>query len=103
METVLILSIINLLLIMVLIKSYINFKEKSSIKYKNLQESLMILNTDNIQHQLRTDREIHALKNTLEIKIKQIENHQHKLQEDLPIIVRKTISHIEFAKPLDTK
>mgnify|MGYP003122407865 CR=1 FL=1 len=58
---------------------------------------------DFTNYQVKCDRELAKLEKELEVKTKQLERSQVKLQKDLPNIIRKTIAHIEFAQPLDRK
>jgi len=58
---------------------------------------------DFTNYQVETDRKITELEKQLEIKTKQLERNQVKLHKDLPNMIRQTITHIEFAQPLDKK
>ena len=67
---------------------------------QKLTNTLVALGNDFTQYQLRTDRYIAKLKKETEAKIKQLERANQKIKENLPNEIRKTIGHIEFAKPL---
>ena len=54
-------------------------------------------------YQVETDRKIAELEKQLEIKSKESERKIMKLTENLPVIIRKVVGHIEFARPLDKK
>ena len=54
-------------------------------------------------YQVETDRKIIELEKQLEIKSKENERKIMKLTENLPVIIRKIVGHIEFARPLDKK
>ena len=54
-------------------------------------------------YQVRTDKKIIELEKQIEIKIANSNRQINKLKKELPTEIRKVISHIEFAKPLDNK
>ena len=54
-------------------------------------------------YQVETDRKIAELEKQLEIKMANSNRKINKLKKELPTEIRKVISHIEFAKPLDNK
>ena len=54
-------------------------------------------------YQVETDRKIAELEKQLEIKMANSNRQINKLKKELPTEIRKVISHIEFAKPLDNK
>ena len=54
-------------------------------------------------YQVKTDRKIIELEKKIEIKIANSNRQINKLKKELPTEIRKVISHIEFAKPLDNK
>ena len=54
-------------------------------------------------YQVETDRKIAELEKQLEIKMANSNRQINKLKKELPTEIRKVISHIEFAKPLDKK
>ena len=54
-------------------------------------------------YQVETDRKITELEKQLIVKSKENERMIMKLTESLPLVIRKVIGHIEFARPLDTK
>ena len=58
---------------------------------------------DFTNYQIKCDRELTKLENQIEIKETSRNRQIDKLKKDLPIEIRKTIGHIEFAKPLDRK
>ena len=49
-------------------------------------------------YQVETDRKIAELEKQLEIKSKENERNIMKLTENLPVIIRKIVGHIEFAQ-----
>ena len=53
--------------------------------------------------QIKCDRELTKLEKQIEIKETSRDRQIDKLKKDLPNDIRKTIGHIEFAKPLDRK
>lgn len=63
--------------------------------------SLSALGGDFTNYQLRTDRDIAELRKEIEIKSKHFEYINKKNRENLPNDIRRTIGHIEFARPLD--
>ena len=68
---------------------------------RTLENALTSFMTDHLNFQVATDRKIAELEKELEIKTKQLERSLNKIKKDLPTSIRKVISHIEFAKPLD--
>ena len=54
-------------------------------------------------YQVKTDRKIIELEKQIEIKMANSNRQINKLKKELPTEIRKVISHIEFAKPLDNK
>jgi len=54
-------------------------------------------------YQVRTDKKIIELEKQIEIKMANSNRQINKLKKELPTEIRKVISHIEFAKPLDNK
>ena len=58
---------------------------------------------DFTNYQIKCDRELTKLEKQIEIKETSRNRQIDKLKKDLPIEIRKTIGHIEFAKPLDRK
>ena len=58
---------------------------------------------DFTNYQVENERKIAELENQIEIKEMSRNRQIDKLKKDLPIEIRKTIGHIEFAKPLDRK
>ena len=58
---------------------------------------------DFTNYQIKCDRELTKLEKQIEIKETSRDRQIDKLKKDLPIEIRKTIGHIEFAKPLDRK
>ena len=58
---------------------------------------------DFTNYQVENERKIAELENQIEIKETSRNRQIDKLKKDLPIEIRKTIGHIEFAKPLDRK
>jgi hypothetical protein len=54
-------------------------------------------------YQVETDRKIAELEKQLIVKSKENERMTMKLTESLPLVIRKVVGHIEFAKPLDKK
>ena len=53
--------------------------------------------------QIKCDRELTKLENQIEIKETSRNRQIDKLKKDLPNDIRKTIGHIEFARPMDKK
>ena len=58
---------------------------------------------DFTNYQIKCDRELTKLENQIEIKETSRNRQIDKLKKDLPNDIRKTIGHIEFARPLDKK
>ena len=58
---------------------------------------------DFTNYQVETDRKIVDLEKLLEIKETSRNRQIDKLKKDLPTEIRKTIRHIEFARPMDKK
>ncbi len=54
-------------------------------------------------YQVRTDKKVIELEKQIEIKMANSNRQINKLKKELPTEIRKVISHIEFAKPLDNK
>ena len=54
-------------------------------------------------YQVRTDKKIIELEKQIEIKMANSNRQINKIKKELPTEIRKVISHIEFAKPLDNK
>ena len=69
----------------------------------NTHQGMNAIMNDFNNYQVETDRKIAELEKQLEIKTKQLERNQVKLHKDLPNMIRQTITHIEFAQPLDKK
>jgi len=105
-----ILSIIGIVLGAVAIGLFIWFRKDQEIT-NDLVDSdvsqnahaLLALQQEFTQHQVDIERRISELEKNLEIKYKNTDRIINKLKSDLPIIIRKVIGHIEFAKPLDKK
>jgi len=74
--------------------------EGDLIAAKHAYEALM---GDFNNYQIETDRKIAELEKQLKIKSKESERKIMKLTENLPVIIRKVVGHIEFARPLDKK
>ena len=53
--------------------------------------------------QIKCDRELTKLEKQIEIKETSRNRQIDKLKKDLPNDIRKTIGHIEFARPIDKK
>jgi len=70
--------------------------EAAKYAYNSLME-------DFTNYQVESDRKIAELEKQLEIRTKQSSSSIDKIRKDLPSIIRKTIGHIEFARPLDRK
>ena len=68
---------------------------------KQTSNAMLALDTAFTNYQLRTDRDIAELRKEIEIKNKHFEYVNKKNRENLPNDIRKTIGHIEFARPLD--
>ena len=58
---------------------------------------------DFTNYQIKCDRELTKLENQIEIKETSRNRQIDKLKKDLPNDIRKTIGHIEFARPRDKK
>ena len=58
---------------------------------------------DFTNYQIKCDRELTKLENQIEIKETSRNRQIDKLKKDLPNDIRKTIGHIEFARPMDKK
>ena len=80
-----------------------NFKKFLEGEAEAAEHGFKALMEDFTNYQVKCDRELAKLEKELEVKTKQLERSQVKLQKDLPNIIRKTIAHIEFAQPLDRK
>jgi len=54
-------------------------------------------------YQIDNERKIAELEKNIIIKTKEIDKNLVRLTKELPVIIRKVVGHIEFAKPLDKK
>jgi len=72
---------------------------------KNLQIALHALNGDLTNFQAGISRDTKSQKDELLVEMKRVQKKVEVVRRDiinsLPTQIRKTISHIEFAKPLD--
>jgi hypothetical protein len=66
-------------------------------------EGMNAIMNDFNNYQVETDRKIAELEKQLKIKSKENERKIMKITENLPVIIRKVVGHIEFARPLDKK
>tara|TARA_Y100000592_G_scaffold96778_1_gene165949 strand:- start:159 stop:482 length:324 start_codon:yes stop_codon:yes gene_type:complete len=66
-------------------------------------QGMNALMNDFNNYQVTTDRKITELEKQLIVKSKENERMIMKLTESLPLVIRKVVGHIEFAKPLDKK
>ena len=60
----------------------------------HIHQGMNALMDDFNNYQVETDRKITELEKQLEIKTKQLERSQNKLEKDLPKDIRKVIGHI---------
>ena len=58
---------------------------------------------DFTNYQVETEKKFTELEKQLEIQSKNQDKRMGKMQKELPSVIRKTIGHIEFARPLDRK
>ena len=70
---------------------------------KAMENCYKALMEDFTNYQVENERKIAELEKQLEIKSKESERKIMKLTENLPVIIRKVVGHIEFARPLDKK
>jgi len=70
-------------------------------KHDKLGVSLLALQKEFTQYQVNTNRTNKELNDAIIIKAKEQDKNLNKLAKELPLIIRKVVGHIEFAKPLD--
>jgi len=105
-----ILSIIGIVLGLVAIGLFIWLRKDQNMTsdltdsdVRAMENCYKALMDDFTNYQIKCDRELTKLENQIEIKETSRNRQIDKLKKDLPIEIRKTIGHIEFAKPLDRK
>ena len=75
--------------------------EDIKINMAKTDKSLIALQEEFTNYQVKTERRIEELEKALEIKFKNTDRQMNKLVKDLPSIIKKIIGHIEFAKPMN--
>jgi len=76
-----------------------NIKIKTSMA--NTDKSLIALQEEFTQYQVKTERKISDLEKSLIAKTKEHDRQIIKLTESLPSIIKKIIGHIEFGAPMN--
>ena len=75
--------------------------EDIKINMAKTDKSLIALQEEFTNYQVKTERRIEELEKALEIKFKNTDRQMNKLVKDIPSIIKKIIGHIEFAKPMN--
>ena len=105
-----ILSIIGIVLGLVAIGLFIWLRKDQNMTsdltdsdVRAMENCYKALMDDFTNYQIKCDRELTKLEKQIEIKETSRNRQIDKLKKDLPIEIRKTIGHIEFARPIDKK
>ena len=70
---------------------------------RSMENCYKALMEDFTNYQVDSERKIAELEKNIIIKTKEIDKNLVRLTKELPVIIRKVVGHIEFAKPLDNK
>ena len=105
-----ILNIIGIALGIIAIGLVFHFRKDQQLNHKSTKicmaktdKSLIALQEEFTNYQVSTGRKIAELENKLDIQTKKTNRQLVKLQKELPVMIRKVVGHIEFARPLDKK
>ena len=105
-----ILSIIGIVIGLVAIGLFIWLKNEQEMTtdltdsdVRSMENCYKALMEDFSNYQVETDRTIAELQKAIEIKAKNTDRQLNKLTKNLPVVIRKVIGHIEYARPLDKK
>ena len=100
-------SIIGIVIGLIAIGSFFWLKKEQQINYKTIKtnmaetdKSLIALQEEFTQYQVKTERKIVDLEKSLISKTKEHDRQIIKLTESLPGIIKKIIGHIEFGAPM---
>ena len=103
-----ILNIISIIIGLTSIGLIFYFRKDQQLNNKTIKinmaktdKSLIALQEEFTNYQVKTERRIEELEKALEIKFKNTDRQMNKLVKDLPSIIKKIIGHIEFAKPMN--
>ena len=100
-----IIGIVIGLIAMGLIFSFKKDQQLNNIKIKTsmakTDKSLIALQEEFTQYQVKTERKISDLEKSLIVKTKEHDRQIIKLTESLPGIIKKIIGHIEFGAPMN--
>jgi len=103
-------SIIGIILGVIAIGLFIWLKKDQQItnelheaELNHTHQGMNAMMDDFNNYQVENERKIAELEKQLEIKSKENERKIMKLTENLPVVIRKVVGHIEFARPLDKK
>ena len=102
-----ILNIIGIILGVIAIGLIFWFKKEQQLNNKIIKtnmaktdKSLIALQEEFTQYQVKTERKILDLEKSLIVKTKEHDRQIIKLTESLPSIIKKIIGHIEFGAPM---
>ena len=100
-------SIIGIVIGLIAVGSFFWLKKEQQINYKIIKinmaktdKSLIALQEEFTQYQVKTERKIVDLEKSLISKTKEYDRQIIKLTESLPGIIKKIIGHIEFGAPM---
>ena len=103
-----ILNIIGIILGVIAIGLIFWFKKEQQLNNKIIKtnmaktdKSLIALQEEFTQYQVKTERKILDLEKSLIVKTKEHDRQIIKLTESLPSIIKKIIGHIEFGAPMN--
>jgi len=100
-------SIIGIVIGLIAIGLFFWLKKDQQINYKIIKtnmaktdKSLIALQEEFTQYQIKTERKISDLEKSLIVKTKEHDRKITKITESLPGIIKKIIGHIEFGAPM---
>ena len=103
-----ILSIVGIVIGLIAIGLVFYFRKNQQLNNKLIKnnmaktdKSLIALQEEFTQYQVKTERKISDLEKSLIVKTKEHDRQIIKLTESLPSIIKKIIGHIEFGAPMN--
>ena len=93
-----VLSVVALSLIYWLRKDQTMDSDLHSVETDHIHQGMNALMNDFNHYQVETDRKIAELEKKLEIKTKQLDRKTDKTIKNLPVMIGKVVSQVEFAQ-----